>query len=182
MNRPQWSPQNPAPNSAPNPASNRSAIQRLLDPGPRGVALGLLLLRLAVGSVFVAHGLQKLVQYTLPGTVAAFGQMGVPLPALSAPLVAGLETVGGLLLLLGLFTRVAAPLLAANMLGALLLVHLPAGLFLPNGYEFVLTLAAASLALTLAGPGAAALDGWLARRSAARAPFAPSAGGRVSRA
>lgn len=60
--------------------------------------------------------------------------------------------------MLGLFTRVAGLGLAAVMLGALVIVHLPAGFFLPNGIEFVLTLLAAAGALALTGPGAYSLD------------------------
>ena len=141
-------------------------IETLTRPNPRAVAAGLTVLRVVVGLVFLVHGLQKVFQFTIPGTVGAFGEMGVPLAGLVAPVITILELVGGGALILGLFTRIVAPLLAIDVLGALLVVHLPAGFFLPNGYEFVLTLAGASLALTLAGPGALALDNWFARRAA----------------
>lgn len=127
--------------------------------------LALTILRVAIGIIFVAHGYQKLAIYTLPGTTGAFTQMGVPLPTLTAPLIAFLELLGGTALITGLFTRVAAALLALNMLGALALVHLKAGFFNPNGIEFPLALLAASVALVLTGAGAFSLDARRTKRA-----------------
>ncbi|NTX99709.1 DoxX family protein [Deinococcus sp. JMULE3] len=115
--------------------------------------LALLLLRLATGLVFVMHGAQKFFTYTLPGTTQAFTQMGVPVPGISAPVVATVELLGGLLLILGVYSRAAGVLLAVNMLVAIALVHLKAGFFNPGGLEFPLVLLAASLAVAFAGPG-----------------------------
>ena len=126
--------------------------------------LGLTVLRVSTGAIFLMHGIQKFFTYTLPGTTGAFTQMGVPLPSVSAPLVAAVELIGGLALILGLGTRVAAALLAVNILVAILIVHLKAGFFSPNGFEFPLALLAASVALALSGGGAASVDRILKRR------------------
>ncbi|MGO3759565.1 MAG: DoxX family protein [Glutamicibacter arilaitensis] len=118
-----------------------------------------ILLRLAFGFLFLAHGWQKFFQYTIEGTTAAFGQMGVPAAGLIAPVAATLEIVGGAAIILGLLTRVFAGLLGLKMVAALFMVHAPAGVFVENGgFELVLALAAGALALFLVGPGRISLD------------------------
>ncbi|MEK7203957.1 MAG: DoxX family protein, partial [candidate division NC10 bacterium] len=72
--------------------------------------------------------------------------------------------LGGLALLLGLFTRWAAIPLAINMLVAILVVHLRGGFFVPEGVEFTLTLLAANVALALLGSGEASVDRLLGKR------------------
>lgn len=124
---------------------------------------GIALLRVAVGSVFVAHGAQKLFAYGVAGTAGFFAQAGIPFAAPSAALVIGTELIGGLALLLGLSTRLIAVPLAVVMLVAMLAVHLPNGFFLPQGAEFTFVLLAGLLALVLTGPGAFALDKVLRR-------------------
>ena len=143
-------------------------MNRLMSAAPRNLDLALLILRVVVGVVFMMHGWQKIFQYGFAGVTGAFGGMGVPLPGITAPLVSVLELVGGILLILGAFTPIVAALLAVNMLGAVLIVHLKNGFFLPNGVEFALTLMAASLALALAGAGRHSVDGALGRRGPAR--------------
>ncbi len=128
-------------------------------------SLGIALVRIVTGLILVMHGDQKLFVYGYAGTSGAFEQMGVPLPAISAAFSVGAEFLGGLALLLGIFTRIAGYPVALNMLGALLFVHAGQGFFLPAGYEFVLLLLAASISLILLGPGAFSLDQLLKREA-----------------
>jgi putative oxidoreductase len=138
---------------------------RLFNPStPRQVDAGLTLLRVATGTIFVAHGAQKLFVHGLDGVAGGFAQMGLPFPGVMGPLVGFVELFGGLALIAGLLTRLAGVGLTAVMLGALFLVHLPAGFFLPNGYEFVLILAASATTLVITGAGQYSVDALLARR------------------
>ena len=126
---------------------------------PRLTTTALTVLRVILGFLFAAHGWQKFNDWTIAGTQAAFTQMGVPAANISAPLVAGLELAGGIALILGVLTRVVAALLAVNMIGALVLVHASAGVFADKGgYELVLLLGAAALALALTGAGRVSVD------------------------
>lgn len=130
----------------------------------RAVDAALALVRIATAVIFIAHGWQKVFGFGIAGVTQGFTQMGIPLPAIAAPLVAYLELVGGALLLVGLLTRPIALLLAFDMLGAMFLAHWKNGFFLPNGYEFTFILLATSLALVVAGAGAYSLDAVIANR------------------
>jgi putative oxidoreductase len=128
------------------------------------VSAGLAVLRVVLGAVFLAHGAQKVFVWGLAGVSAGFEGMGIPMAGVAGPAVALAELLGGAALLVGLFTRPVAAVLALVMLGALFLVHLPAGFFAPDGIEFVLTLFAGAAALVLTGPGRFSLDAGIARR------------------
>lgn len=120
---------------------------------------GVTVLRIVVGFLFAAHGWQKFNEWTIEGTQAAFRDMGIPFAEATAPAVAVLELIGGIALILGVLTRPVALLLTINMLGAIVLVHLTEGIFVENnGFELVLLLGAAAVAIALAGPGKASVD------------------------
>ena len=126
--------------------------------GARFAKYGMLPLRIVVGLVFLMHGAQKLFVFGLGGTTDVMGKLGLPLPALCAMIVIVVELLGGLMILLGLFTRVAGALLAFEMLIAILVARLTGGFFAPYGYEFELTLLGASLTFALNGPGRMSLE------------------------
>ncbi len=130
-------------------------------PADRDVARNsaLLIVRAMLGLIMAAHGLQKLLGMGLGGVAGMLGTLGVPAPELFAAVVMLVELAGGIALMLGLFTRVAAALVALNMLVATLLLHLPRGFFVADGgVEFSLMLLAAAVAVGLAGPGVFSLD------------------------
>ena len=127
------------------------------------------ILRVVIGLLFAAHGWQKYVQFTLEGTVAAFGQMGVPLASVVAPAMATLELVGGIALVLEVFTRIFAGVLTLGMIGAAVLVHAPAGVFVEaGGFELVAALGAGALAIALVGPGRFSIDRTIAELRASK--------------
>jgi putative oxidoreductase len=127
-------------------------------PAPvRDVAV--LLARIGVGVVFVAHGWQKLFTNGIDGTAAFFDQAGIPAPTLSAWVATIIELIGGAALILGLLVPVAAVLLLLDMLGAWLFVHAGHGFFLATGgCEYVLTLGSAALLFAAVGGGRYSLD------------------------
>jgi putative oxidoreductase len=129
------------------------------------MALAFTILRVIVGIIFLAHGAQKLFGFGLGGIIGGFTQMHIPLPTLSAPVVTFVEFLGGIALILGLFTRIAAILLAIDMVGAILFVHGKQGFFLPMGFEYPLALLTANIALAMGGPGEYALDNRFMGRS-----------------
>ncbi len=134
---------------------------------PRAVVL----VRLAVGAVFLSEGIQKFLYPAALG-VGRFTRIGIPIPSVSAPFVAVVEIVGGALVLLGLVTRFAALLLVVDMLVAIATTKIP--ILVSQGFwamahearvDFTMLLGSVFLLLVGAGPWAA--DAMLGRRAPA---------------
>jgi putative oxidoreductase len=128
----------------------------IADRAPGSGDWGRLVLRVVLGLIFAVHGAQKVFVFGLDGTAGFMAKNGVPLPMVAAIVVMAVELVGGLALILGLGTRVAAALIAIDMVVAMLLVSLKRSFM--GGYEFELMLLAASASLALLGGGALSLD------------------------
>lgn len=127
-----------------------------------------LALRIPVGVILAAHGAQKLFGwfggYGLDGTGGWMASVGLEPGYLMALLAGSAEFFGGLALVLGLLTRPAAVVTAITMLVAIIFVHISNGLFMTNnGYEFALSLFAATLALAIQGGGSLSVDNRLSR-------------------
>lgn len=117
---------------------------------------GVTMLRLVTGIIYAEHGYDKFL--TLEGKAAFFDSIGIPMAALMAPVVATVEGVGGVLIVLGLFTRFVSALQAFVVLVAIVLVHFDNGMFAQGGYQWALLLMAASLCLLVEGGGKLSLD------------------------
>ncbi len=121
---------------------------------------GLLVLRVILGVIMAAHGLQKLQRGRAEFGRTALDSLGVPAPELMGYVVAFAELGGGILLILGLLTRIAALLLTVDLIVAILLVKVKVGLIAEEGAgaELDLALIAGFVALVLMGAGALSLD------------------------
>jgi putative oxidoreductase len=120
--------------------------------------LGLLILRLVLGAIMIAHGWQK-ISGGMPQFMQMLRHMGIP--GWMGYMVASAEFGGGILLVIGFVTRLAALAILVDMLVAILKVHLQNGLFSKNGgYEFPLACAAIAFSLIWSGAGPIAID-WL---------------------
>ena len=126
------------------------------------------LMRLVLGVIFFAHGSQKMLGwfggYGLKGTMGFFTQTK-HIPAVFAYLAIAAEFFGGLGLIFGLLTRVAAFGITVDMLVAVFLVHLPNGFFMNwtgqqkgEGFEYHLLAMAMTVALMIRGAGALSID------------------------
>lgn len=130
-------------------------------------AYGPTVLRIVLGAIFVMHAYLALFVYTPTGFAAFSGKMGVPLPPVAAWFTILAHGIGGIMMILGLWTRLAGLANLVVLLGALVFVHLHQGFFIHGvlvggqpqgaGYEYVLTLVGATVAAVLSGGGAVAL-------------------------
>lgn len=129
---------------------------------------GLLLLRIAVGSIMAAHGAQKLFGWWggpgMSGTAGMVSSLAYRAPFLMACGLAAAEFGGGLSLATGFFTPLGALAVTVVMLNAIYVIHWPKGFFNGNGgYEFNLLIAASAVGLAAIGPGRFSIDhaiGW----------------------
>jgi putative oxidoreductase len=128
--------------------------------------LGLTILRVVLGVIFIAHGLPKLTG-GIEDTVGFLGAVGIPAPIVAAWFIALLETLGGLMLLVGFFVTPVSLLLVIHMMTGIVFVHAPNGFYVigpgEGGVEFNLLLVASLLVMMFCGAGLAAIDN---RRSA----------------
>jgi len=143
------------PGAAARPTQNKLRRRSMID--HRTAPYAALLLRVAMGSLFVAHGLLKVLVFTIPGTVAYFQSIGYP--GFFAYLVIAAEIGGGLLLIGGVYTRWVALALVPVMIGATL-QHVPNGWLFSSpkgGWEFPALWTALLVVQALLGDGAHAL-------------------------
>ena len=124
---------------------------------PINLDLALLVLRMVLGAVMLAHGLPKVTGFA--GTASFFASAGIPFPTLAAAYAATVEVGGGILILLGVAVDIVGLLFAFDMMSAIAFVHLKNGFTGQGGYEFPLTLLAVAVGLALAGPGAYSVGG-----------------------
>jgi putative oxidoreductase len=126
-----------------------------------------LLLRIALGTMFLSHGLLKLLVFTLPGTAGFFEQVGFP--AWTAYMVTFAEIGGGIMLIAGVAVRSVSLALVPVLLGAIF-VHAGYGWVFSNangGWEYPAFLTVAAVVQALLGPGAFALQGTIFRSAEA---------------
>jgi putative oxidoreductase len=137
-------------------------LSALTSSSGRHANTGLLLLRIAVGAVMLAHGWQKLFDIGPANFGSTFlFDLGVPLPVFFGYVVTFVELVGGAFLILGVLSRLAALLLTIDLLVAIVLVKLGIGFISPAGQvgaELEVALIGGFLAILFAGPGAISLD------------------------
>jgi len=133
----------------------------------RADAVTITALRVATGVIMATHGALKLLD--LPGTVQGFAQLGIPYPQYAVYFALAGEFLGGLGLILGLLTRVAALGTWSTMAVAIGYVHFGHGLMAKNGgWEYPLVLALVSLFFVTHGGGPVSLDALFARSREAR--------------
>ena len=132
----------------------------------QSTAYAALLLRTALGTMFIAHGLLKILVFTPAGTVGFFESLGVP--GWFAYPTMGAELIGGVLLVLGIQVRAVSLALLPVLIGSIVLVHGANGWLYTNehgGWEYSAFLIVASLAQALLGNGALSLSSAYGRRN-----------------
>lgn len=120
---------------------------------------GPLVLRVALGAIFVYHGYDKVFVKGIPAISGFLASLGLPLPTLMAYLLSYGEFVGGILLIIGLLTYWVT--LIDMVIGAVAFatVHMTHGFSVgQGGYEFIMLIFAAAFALFVSGPGRYAVD------------------------
>lgn len=134
---------------------------------PTAIDVGLLVLRLAVAAVFIAHGWGDVFDAGVSTNIQNYRDAGIPLAAVSAPFTAYIQLFGGILFALGALTRLISAGFVIVMAGALFFVHLGESLVMGqdgSGSGFAFIMCAASITLLLTGPGRFSLDHLLSRR------------------
>ncbi|QGU06377.1 Putative oxidoreductase CatD [Corynebacterium occultum] len=129
--------------------------------------IALLLSRVLLGVILIAHGWDKFQITGLEGISGYFDSIGIPAASVAAPVVALIEIIGGALLILGLFTPIVGIVITLVMAGAAIFAHLPYGIFVGNGgWELVGAISAGTIALAALGAGRYSMDTLIsARRS-----------------
>lgn len=152
-------------------ATRPEAVDSRLLPVPATVRdAGLLITRVILGVVLIAHGWEKFAINGIEGTGAFFDSVGIPGATAAAAVVGAIELVGGILLILGLLTPLVAVLVVVVMIGAFFTVHAGSGVYVSNnGWELVAVVGLAAAVFGLVGPGRYSVDAVLAGRRAARA-------------
>lgn len=114
------------------------------------------LLRIALGAVFIVHGWDKLAD--IAGTAGFFGKVGIPAAGFFAWVVAMVEFFGGLAVLVGFGTRIASALISCVMVVAIITVKFSQGF--SGGWEFDFTLLMVALSLVILGSGPLSISSW----------------------
>lgn len=122
----------------------------------------LLIARILLGVILIAHGWDKFQITGLEGITGFFDSIGIPAAAVAAPVVAFLEVIGGILIIIGAFTRITGIVITLIMLGAAIFAHIAQGIFVSNGgWELVGAIGAGTLILAAVGAGRWSVDAFL---------------------
>ncbi|HJQ09880.1 MAG TPA: DoxX family protein [Gemmatimonadaceae bacterium] len=139
-------------------------------PPPNQVSVGLAVLRIAAGAVFLDHGYQKMFKMGIGGVTGFFGHVGIPLPNVMATLITLLEVFGAVAIIVGFLTRPIALAFVLDMLGAIFLVQLKNGF---SKFELEFLLLGAAITLLFTGAGRYSIDAMIAGRSEPGVPVVP---------